>query len=263
MPDNGLSSVGNAARLLKEFLSREKEIGVSELARRLGLGKSTVHRLLTTLVAEGLVEKNPETGAYRLGLTMFELGQVVHSHMELHGAVGPILASLREETHESCQVGVLDGHEVVYVDRLESSHTLRLFNATGRRVPVHTTSSGKVLLAHLPESQLEELLATDPLTATTPRSITDVEKLRAELAKVRARGWAEAVEEREVGVASIASPVTAASGRVVAAISIGAPAARMSAAQRRRLAPLMIEAGEAASRRLGWSPPKTQLGSTN
>jgi DNA-binding IclR family transcriptional regulator len=256
--DGGLSSVGNAARLLKAFLSRENEIGVSELARRLGLGKSTVHRLLSTLVAQGLVEKNPETGGYRLGLIMFELGEVVHSHMELHAAVGPVLASLREETRESCQVGVLDGQEVVYVDRLESSHTLRLFNATGRRVPVHTTSSGKVLLAHLPDGDLDELLAKDPLTPTTPRSITDVAVLRRELAKVRARGWAEAVEEREVGVASIASPVMDATGRVVAAISIGAPAARMGAAQRRRLAASIIEAGEAASRCLGWSAERSR-----
>ncbi|PWN04822.1 IclR family transcriptional regulator [Nocardioides silvaticus] len=255
MSDGGLSSVGNAARLLKAFLSREKEIGVSELARRLDLGKSTVHRLLTTLVQEGLVERNPETGAYRLGLTMFELGQVVQSHMDLHGAVGPVLAALREETHEGCQVGVLDGHEVVYIDRLESSQTLRLFNETGRRVPVHTTSSGKVLLAHLDEEHLTRVLeAASPLAEMTPRSITDPEQLRGDLARIRARGWSEAVEEREVGVASIAAPIRDASGRVVAAISIGGPAARLGAQQRRRLAEVIVEAGEAASRRLGWSP---------
>ena len=226
MSDGGLSSVGNAARLLKAFLSREKEIGVSELARRLDLGKSTVHRLLTTLVQEGLVERNPETGAYRLALTMFELGQVVQSHMHLHGVVGPVLAALREETHEGCQVGVLDGHEVVYIDRLESSQTLRLFNETGRRVPVHTTSSGKVLLAHLSDEELDRVLDVAPLNQMTPKSITDAVTLRAELAKVRARGWSEAVEEREIGVASIAAPIRDASGRVVAAISIGGPAAR-------------------------------------
>ena len=128
MTDGSLSSVGNAARLL------------------------------TTLVQEGLVEKT-ESGAYRLGLTMFELGQVVHSHMDLHGAVGPVLAALREETHEGCQVGVLDGHEVVYIERLESSYTLRLFTETGRRVPVHCTSSGKVLLAFLPDARRGAVLA--------------------------------------------------------------------------------------------------------
>ena len=260
MSDGGLSSVGNAARLLKAFLSREKEIGVSELARRLDLGKSTVHRLLTTLVQEGLVERNPDTGAYRLGLTMFELGQVVQSHMDLHGAVGPVLAALREETHEGCQVGVLDGHEVVYIDRLESSQTLRLFNETGRRVPVHTTSSGKTLLAHLTEPELERVLAAaSPLAQMTPRSITDPAVLRTELARIRARGWSEAVEEREIGVASIAAPIRDASGRVVAAVSIGGPAARMGAQQRRRLAEVVVEAGEAASRRLGWSPETRHL----
>lgn len=260
MTSEGLTSVGNGARLLKAFLSREKEIGVSELARRLGLGKSTVHRLLTTLVAEGLVEKNHETGAYRLGLVMFELGEAVRVHMDLHAAVGPVLAALREETHEGCQVGVLDGHEVVYVDRLESSQTLRLFNETGRRVPVHTTSSGKVLLAHLSEEELARVLeAASPLAQMTPRSVTDPEVLREELTRIRARGWAEAVEEREVGVASIAAPIRDASGRVVAAVSIGAPAARMGAQQRRRLAEVVMEAGEAASRRLGWSPETRHL----
>ena len=250
----GLSSVGNAARLLKVFLSREKELGVSELARRLGLGKSTVHRLLTTLVSEGLVEQNTETGAYRLGLVMFELGQAVRVHMDLHAAVAAVLAALREETHESCQVGILDGHEVVYVDRLESSHTLRLMNETGRRVPVHCTSSGKVLLAHLSPDALDKVLAEAPLSRLTPRTIVVPDLLRADLDKVRARGWSEAVEEREIGVASIAAPIRDTSGHVVAAVSIGGPAARMGAQQRRRLADTVVEAGEAASRRLGWSP---------
>src|SRR5262245_34827334 len=99
----GLSSVGNAARLLKVFLSRERELGVSELARRLGLGKSTVHRLLATLASEGLIEQDPRTGGYRLGIVMFELGEAVRVHMDLHAATGPVLAALREETRESCQ----------------------------------------------------------------------------------------------------------------------------------------------------------------
>jgi len=215
---NGLSSVRNAARLLKIFLSREESVGVSDLARRLGLGKSTVHRLLTTLAAEGLIERDEESGGYRLGL---------------------------------------DGVDVVYVDRLESSQTLRLFTETGRRVPVHCTSSGKVLLAHLPPERCAQVLAEAPLTQLTSRTITDPVALQAELARVRLRGWAEAVDEREIGVASVAAPVRDRSGRVIAAISIGAPAIRLGAARRRELASVVQEAGEAASRRLGWSPPMT------
>src|SRR5271155_5853449 len=95
---NGLSTVRNAARLLKVFRSRESDLGVSELARRLSLGKSTVHRLLTTLVAEGLIEQDPRTGGYRLGIVMFELGQAVRVHMDLHAAVGQGLSELRAQT---------------------------------------------------------------------------------------------------------------------------------------------------------------------
>jgi DNA-binding IclR family transcriptional regulator len=250
----GLSSVRNAARLLKVFRSREKELGVSELARRLGIGKSSVHRILGTLAGEGLIEQNPATGNYRLGIVMFELGEAVRVHLDLHAAVGPVLAALREQTRESCQVGVLDGYEVVYVDRLESPQTLRLFTETGRRVPAHCTSSGKVLLAHLAPDERDRLLRAMPLPALTPRTITDRAALDAELTRVRRRGWSEAVDEREVGVASIAVPIRDGGGEVVAALSIGAPIARLSGTARRRLAPVLVEAGEAASRRLGWSP---------
>jgi IclR family transcriptional regulator, KDG regulon repressor len=252
--DAALSTVQNAARLLKEFLGRDEQLGPSELGRRLGLGKSTVHRLLTTLAAEGLIEQDPRTGGYRLGIVMFELGEAVKVHMDLHAAAAPVLAMLREETRETAQVGVLDGAEVVYVDRLESSYTLRLFTETGRRVPAHCTSSGKVLLAYLPAGKRAALLAGRQLAALTPDTITDPARLSDELARVRARGWAEAVNEREIGVASIAAPVLNSRGEVVAAISIGAPLVRLGAAQRRRYARPVTEAGDAVSRRLGWSP---------
>ncbi len=257
MSDAALSTVQNAARLLKAFLSRDELLGPSELGRRLGLGKSTVHRLLSTLAAEGLLEHDRRTGGYRLGIVMFELGETVRVHMDLHAAAAPVLAMLREETRETAQVGVLDKGEVVYVDRLESSYTLRLFTETGRRVPAHCTSSGKVLLAFLPEQTRSALLRGRTLAALTPDTITDPDVLSAELARVRTRGWAEAVNERETGVASIAAPVRDFRGEVVAAISIGAPIIRLGAAQRRRLARPVMEAGDAVSRRLGWSPADT------
>jgi IclR family transcriptional regulator, KDG regulon repressor len=250
---NGLSTVRNAARLLKVFRSRESDLGVSELARRLSLGKSTVHRLLTTLVAEGLIEQDPRTGNYRLGIVIFELGEAVRVRMDLHVAAGPVLAGLRAQTQESSQVGVLDGHEVVYIERLESAHSLRLFTETGRRVPAHCTSSGKVLLAYLPESAQQRVLRSAELGAMTQSTITSRAQLLAELDRVRRRGWAEAVNEREIGVGSIAAPVRDSTGAVVAAISIGVPLARCSVMNLRRMAPMIIEAAEAVSRRLGWS----------
>jgi DNA-binding IclR family transcriptional regulator len=257
--DAALTTVQNAARVLKAFLGREEQLGPSELGRRLGLGKSTVHRLLTTLVAEGLIEQDSRTGGYRLGIVMFELGEAVRIHMDLHTAAAPVLAMLREETRETAQIGVLDRGEVVYVDRLESSHSLRLFTETGRRVPAHCTSSGKVLLAFLAPAAREDLLSARPLAALTPDTITDPARLRLELARARVRGWAEAVNEREIGVASIAAPVRDSRGEVVAAISIGAPLVRLGAAQRRRYARAVTEAGDAVSRRLGWSSEADRL----
>ncbi len=259
MTDATLSTVRNAARLLKAFLTREESLGVSELARRLELGKSNVHRLLSTLVAEGLVERDARTGGYRLGIAMFELGEAVKVRLDLHAAAGPVLAHVRAQTGESVQIGVLDGAEVVYIDRLESAHSLRLFTETGRRVPSHCTSSGKVLLAHLPEPDRDAVLAGRQLVQLTPHTIVEPTALRDELATVRARGWAEAVNEREIGVASLAAPIRDIHGCVVAAISIGAPVARFGAAARRRCAGVLAEGGEAVSRRLGWSPETTLL----
>jgi IclR family transcriptional regulator, KDG regulon repressor len=259
MSDATLSTVRNAARLLKEFRTREASLGVSELARRLGLGKSGVHRLLTTLVAEGLVEQDLRTGGYRLGIVMFELGEAVKVHLDLHAAAGPVLAHLRDQTGESSQVGVLDGDDVVYVDRLESAHSLRLFTETGRRVPAHCTSSGKVLLAHAPEHVREAFLAR-PIARLTPHTIVDAGVLRAELATVRSRGWAEAINEREIGVASLAAPIRDLHGEVVASISIGAPVARLGAIPRRGFARAVVEAGEAVSRRLGWTDQPASRG---
>lgn len=253
MTDALLSTVRNAARLLKQFRTREESLGVSELSRRLGLGKSVVHRLLVTLAAEGLIEHDGR--GYRLGIVMYELGEAVRVHLDLHAAAAPVLVHVREQTGESVQIGVLDGVEVVYVDRLESAHSLRLLTETGRRVPAHCTSSGKVLFAHLDPAVLDGHLER-PLARLTPHTITDPDELRAELRRVRAQGWASAVDEREVGVASLAAPVRDASGAVVAALSVAAPVARVGAEQRRRIASDVVEGAEAVSRRLGHSPER-------
>ena len=254
MSDATLTTVRNAARLLKEFLTREDELGVSELARRLGLGKSTVHRLLTTLQAEGLVQQGPRTDGYRLGIVMFELGEAARVHLDLHVAAHSVLARLREQTGETSQVSVADGDDVVVVDRVESGHSLRLFTEAGRRVPMYCTASGKVMLAFQPEARQGSYLRRVELRALTSHTITDKARLRTELRAVRARGWAESMNEREVGVASVAAPIRNISGTVVAAISVGAPITRFRGVSRKRMTQAVVEAGDEVSRRLGWPP---------
>lgn len=247
-----LSSVRNAARLLKEFSYGSREIGVTELSRRLGIGKSTAHRLLHTLTEERLLERDPYTGAYRLGLAMYELGSVVSAHTDIHEACSPVIDQLRNATRETVQVAVLDGREVVYVERRESPQTIRLFGRVGHRNDAHCTSTGKVLLAFLPPERLETLLAGWTLPAQTPFTITDMDRLRTELEAVRRRGWAEQVNETEMGAASISAPVRNGLGDVVAALSVAGPVQRLQGESLKRFAKPMLEAAVAISRRMGF-----------
>lgn len=248
----GLSSVRNAARLLRAFTPTDRDLGVSELATRLELPKSSVHRLLTALAAEGLVERTAPNGRYRLGLRLYELGAIVSSHLDLHEVVSPYLDDLRNRIGETVHVSILDAGEVVYVERRESSHTLRIFRRVGHRNHAHCTSSGKVLLAWLPADERRRIYAMHGLPPHTPHTITDPNLLEEELVRVRERGYAENINESELGASSVAAPIRDVSGSVIAAIAIAAPSARFSRDSMRRLASEVVTAAERISAHLGY-----------
>lgn len=245
-----LGSVGNAARVLKAFTPNEREWGVTDLARRLGIAKSTAHRLLATLTDEGLLEQDPTTGRYRLGLVVFDMAAAAQS-VDLHEAVLAPMTELRNRTGETVQVAVLDGREVVYVERLDSPNTLRLFIEVGRRNSAHSTGCGKALLAFLPPDQLERVLRNWKLTEKTVHTITDLSVLRADLAEARRRGYAVNRRESEAGIISVAAPIRDVSGRTVAAISVAGPAERLEPHEL-KLAQATIECAALTSRRLGY-----------
>jgi IclR family transcriptional regulator, KDG regulon repressor len=248
---SSLSSVANAARLLREFGRGDTLLGVTELSRRLGLSKSTVHRLASTLTKERLLEQDPATGAYRLAVTMFDLGVRVAIRQELHQLVLPVLERLRSATSESAEIGVLDGREVVFIERRASPHAVRTFVRLGHRGWAHSTASGKVLLAALPADELERRLAGWTLVAATERTITDPDLLRRELAAVRGRGWATNVDEAEMGLTSVAAPIRNARGEAIAALSLDGPTMRVAQPSMRRYSQLVVEAAAGLSLRLG------------
>lgn len=255
---SSLSSVANAARLLKAFAGDRQEMGVTEAARRLSLGKSTAHRLLNTLTQEGLLEQDENTGAYRLGLVVYELGRSVSTYTILHEVCAPVMDQLRAATRGSVQVAVLDGHDVVYVDRRESPLTQRLFGRTGHRLPANVTSSGKLLLALLPPDRLDALLRAWVLEKRTEHSVDDVEVLSAQLAEIRERGWAETVNETESGVASVAAPIFNADGDVTASISAVFLIQQLPTDAMSRYVRPCLDAGLAISRRLGYRSPTNE-----
>ncbi len=246
-----LSSVSNALRLLKSFTATEREWGVSDLARHSGLSKSTVHRLLSTMAEERILEQHPETGRYRLGLALIDLAAAVSTQYDLHEAVLAPMTELRNRSGETVQVAVLDGREVVYIERLDSPNTLRMFLEVGRRHHAHCTATGKVLLAFLNERDLDATLKDWKLKAVTLHTITDHRKLKAALREVRQQGYAENWHESEVGVVSIGAPILGRDGRIVAALSIAGPTERIEP-HRKQFAMATVEAATTASRRLGF-----------
>lgn len=250
-----LGSVANAARVLKSFTTTDPEWGVSDLARRLDIAKSTAHRLLATLADEGLLEQDPDSGRYRLGLAVFDLAAAVQGR-DLHEAALPTMTDLRNHSGETVQIAVLDGREVVYVERLDSPNTLRLFLEVGRRNSAHCTGCGKALLAFSPPDVVDRLLSGWRLPPKTPHAITTIAALRAELEATRERGYARNLHESEIGVISVAAPIRDITGRVIAAISVAGPSDRLEQYEF-RLAQATMEAAATISRRLGY---RTSIG---
>jgi DNA-binding IclR family transcriptional regulator len=250
-----LSSVANALRLMKTFSDDDTEIGISGLAQRLGLAKSTVHRLAATLISEGMLEQDPDSGKYRLGLAVFELGALVRRKMDVSAEGRPFLKTLRDRTGETVHLAVLDHASVFYVYQMESPRAIRMSTNVGARAPVHCTSDGKALLAFHPDESVEAMCGGE-LAARTPNTITDAKALRRDLAAIRARGYAIDDEESELGMRSVAAPIRADSGAVVASLSIAGPTHRVSKKVLQSYARDVMKAAEAISQRLGYQPAR-------
>ncbi len=248
---NRLSSVAKAARVLKAFTSSTPDWGVSELAERLGESKSSVHRILSTLADEGLLEQDASSGRYRLGLVFYDLAAALSSQRTLHEAVLLPMTDLRNGTGETVQVGVLEGRQVVYVERLDSPNTVRFFTELGRRNDSHCTGTGKALLAFLPKPQLDKTLKGWNLPRKTENTIVSHEALAEELERIRQAGFAINREESEIGAMSIAAPIRDQSGSTIAALSVAGPTARMEVDQH-RMAEAVMTLALATSRRLGY-----------
>ena len=250
-PRYRIQAIERAVSILNAFSPADPELGVTELAERLGLHKSTVHRFMVNLDAAGLVERNPRTGRYRLGLRIFELGGLVMQQMNLWDEALPFLEGLVHDTGETGHLAVLDGGEAIYIERVEARRALRVPSAIGRGYPAHATNLGKVLLADLPRERVEEIVAERGLAAYTPHTITGLEELEAELERIRVLGYAIDNEEYDEGLRCIGAPVRDHSGHVVAALGIGGPVTRITPDRVDELAELVMTAARGLSRRLG------------
>lgn len=250
----GTQAVVRALRLLKAFAAGPAERGLAELSREQGLNKTTAYRLLTALESEGLVERSASGEAWRLGPELIALGGRASGTLDLREAARPELEALARETRETASLEVLVGRDTLIADEVQGGYVVGTAPAAGTRWPAHATSTGKAILAHADPASLEAFLA-GPLPRHTPRTLASAGALRRELRKVRERGWAATTEELEAGYVAVGAPVRDAAGRVVAAVSVGGPRARLGAGAVKHVARRLVAAAAAISFRLGHRPP--------
>jgi IclR family acetate operon transcriptional repressor len=248
-PQYPIESVDNALRLLLMFRDRG-EIRLSEAREALGVAQSTAHRLMAMLAYHDFVRQDPVSRAYRAGPALIDVGLSVVRAMDIRAIARPFLEELMRQVGETVHLATLEGAGARFLDAVESEHALRVAGRTGRVLPAHATSVGKAMLAALPDEEIDRLYPDDPLPAQTDRTITTREELKAELQRVRRRGYASNAGESEDGVSSIGVAVLNSSGRPVAAVSVAAPLSRMPTSMARQVAEPLTETARRISAQL-------------
>lgn len=248
-----------ALAALDVLAKHSSECSLIELCSALRLHKSTVHRLMMVLEQHRLVDKNPETGKYRLGLKLFELGSKAIASLDVRELAGPYLLRLQQETQETVNLGVLDQGDVLYVAKIDSHQTLRMVAHVGHRYPAYCTALGKAMLAGLSDPEVDAIVSQSGMKAKTPTTLTTKEALKADLDRVRMRGYAIDDEENEQGARCVGAAVRDYLSQPRAAISVSAPAVRMDEERVSAAARAVVRAAADLSRDLGYRRSEQDL----
>jgi DNA-binding IclR family transcriptional regulator len=243
-----------ALAVLELFDEQGKELTVTEIGERLGIHKTTAFRIATVLDEANFLEKSPGSMRYRLGYKVFHLGSLVESGNELKRRARPILEDLKQECDETVHLVVLSKGEALYLDKIEGRKTVRVVSRVGMTLPAHCSGVGKVLLAHLPDDEVEGIVRSKGLKRFTPNTITERQALHAELRKIRERGYALDDEEIEIGLKCVAAPIEDASGTVIGALSISGPAFRFDGKEAERLTAHALRAATRVSEAMKGAP---------
>lgn len=224
---NASSTLERGADVLLLFAnSAEPNLGVTQIANRLGLSKAVVHRILSALRNKGLVEFDPVSRRYSLGPIIMSLGLTYLQKLDVRAVAMPELTELSHETNETTTLSVRTGPNRVYVDQVTPMREVLMSVKIGVPYPLHAGASSKAFLAFLPDEEIDRYL-DKPLTKVTVGTITDRRKLRRELARIAERGWASSVGERQIGAGSVASPILDYRDYPIAVVSVCGPADRM------------------------------------
>lgn len=238
--------------VLESVVRKERPVALAYLVEELNLPKPTVHRTLTQLEEAALIQRSPDKDRYWIGPRLHSLCADTLGSLNQAYPTRGILESLVEELGETCNIGILDQHDVLYIDRVESNFPLRFQLKAGSRVPAHCTAIGKLLLAHLPENACDRLLAAAPLESFTDNTIVERSEFKWELAKIRQQGYATNDQEYMPGMVAVAVPVTRPDGAVIAAISVHAPAVRLTVQAAMSHIPVLRRAADRLAESWGW-----------
>ncbi|GGH96727.1 IclR family transcriptional regulator [Arthrobacter liuii] len=248
----GVQSVERALTVL-EILAREGSAGVSEIAEEMGIHKSTVSRLMGSLVSREMVHQKSERGKYQLGFGILRLASSIPGRLSLVHEARPVLENLAQEFKETVNLAVLRSNYAVNVDQAMGPSTLATYDWVGSLTPLHATSSGKVLLAALEADDRDRILKETGLTARTARTITARKELDAQLLETAAKGYAVVREEFEIGLNAVAVPVYNHQGVVIGALSISGPAFRFDPEKIPGLLETLKDAGLKVSANMGYT----------
>ncbi|HLG07586.1 MAG TPA: IclR family transcriptional regulator [Gaiellaceae bacterium] len=244
-------AVARAVLVLHALGEDDRGRRLSELSRELGVSKSTLSGLLSTLEQFGLVERDPDSRVFRLGMGLLDLGGAVLRRLDLRELARPSLRRLAEMSNETAILHLRDGDESVIADRIEPRRQLKVVAPLGHRLPPFAGSVAKAILATLPDREAAALLASRPLPAFTPRSITTADRYLAELARVREVGYALEDDEYLDGVCAVSAAIVDAAGHAVATVSVAAVGARVTGERIRVFGPAIAAVAQDVSRRLG------------
>lgn len=248
-----ITSVQRCLRLLRLFSEAPNGLSASEVAKMSGLPVSTVHRFLANLETAGFLEWSG-AGKYHLGIACFSIGHAALGQLDIRRLSLPYLKALNQHTRETIHLTVRQGLTAVYVEKLDSPQYLKIYSRVGASVPLHCTAVGKVLLAYLPQGELQTLLPQMQLRRFAQNTIGTPQELEQQLERVRQLGHAYDMEEHEPQIRCVAAPIWDRTGTVKASLSLTAPSARMPVPRLRDLAPMIQEAGLQISRELGFQP---------
>ena len=249
-----INSVLRATQILESFSMEKTSYTNAELSKKLGINKSSVTRLLSSLETAGFLEKDPATGGHSLSVKLFRIGSVYLSKVDIHEAAMPHLTELASQFNETAHLAILYDNEAFFIDRVESHRSIRMESMVGSRLPVYCTAVGKVLLAHQDEEFLNQYLRSVELKRYTPNTITEDKEFRDHLQEIRDRGYSVDDIEHEPELKSTAAPVRDHTGKVIAGISVAGPAYRMQDDELfERIIRAVIETADRISERLGYA----------